>query len=75
MQLAVGKNCIPCKLLKTWLQDNNITGIDLVDVEDNPDFVEKYDLKQTPSLVLDDNTVIAGLGAIQDYFDEEDNNE
>lgn len=72
MKIFTGKFCMPCKMLKQWLQENNIE-IEEVLAEDNMDEVEKYDIKQTPTLLLDDGTLIANKDDIIEYL--ENNNE
>jgi len=72
MKIFTGKFCMPCKMLKQWLQENNIE-IEEVLAEDNMDEVEKYGIKQTPTLLLDDGTLIANKDDIIEYL--ENNNE
>jgi len=74
MKLYIGKHCMPCKMLEAWLNENNIK-IDSVIAEEHMDDVEKFDIKQTPTLVLDNNIVIAGKDSIQEYFEKEMDNE
>jgi len=71
MRLITMKGCIPCKMVKQYLEENNIQGVDILNVEDNEEIVEQYNIKQTPSMILDDGTVLAGKDNIIDYFDEE----
>lgn len=72
MKLFTGKFCMPCKMLKTWLDQNNIE-VEEVLAEEHMDKVEKFNIKQTPSLVLDDGTVIAGKDNIVEYFEDNTN--
>lgn len=72
MKLFTGKFCMPCKMLKTWLDQNNIE-VEEVLAEEHMDEVEKFNIKQTPSLVLDDSTVIAGKDNIVEYFEDNTN--
>lgn len=73
MKLFTGKFCMPCKMLKTWLDENNIQ-VDEVLAEEHMDEVEKLQIKQTPTLVLDDNkTIISGKDNIIEYFEENTN--
>ena len=69
MKLFTGKFCMPCKMLKTWLDQNNIE-VEEVLAEEHMDEVEKFNIKQTPSLILDDGTVIAGKDNIVEYFED-----
>ena len=68
MKIFTGKFCMPCKMLKQWLQENNIE-IEEVLAEDNMDEVEKYGVKQTPTLLLDDGTLIANKDDIIEYLE------
>ena len=72
MKLFTGKFCMPCKMLKTWLDQNNIE-VEEVLAEEHMDEVEKFNIKQTPSLILDDGTVIAGKDNIVEYFEDNTN--
>lgn len=72
MKLFTGKYCMPCKMLKQWLNENNIK-IEEVLADDNMEEVERLNIKQTPTLVLDDETIIAGKDNIEEYFDGEEN--
>lgn len=71
MKLITGKFCMPCKMLKEWLTSNNIT-VDEVLADDIMDEVERLNIKQTPTLVLDDETLIAGKDDIITYFEEKE---
>lgn len=71
MRLLTMPGCIPCKMVKQYFQDNNIEA-EIIDVTEHEDLVEQYNIKQTPSLILDDNTVLAGKDNIIDYFEEEE---
>lgn len=51
MLLICGKMCMPCRQLKTWMEENNIE-IETVFGEDNLDLCRKYQVRQTPTLVL-----------------------
>ena len=71
MRLLTMPGCMPCKMVKQYFQDNNIEA-DIIDVTEHEDLVEQYNIKQTPSLILDDDTVLAGKDNIIDYFEEEE---
>jgi len=72
MRLLTMPGCMPCKMVKQYFQENNID-IDIIDVTEHENLVEQYNIKQTPSLILDDDTVLAGKDNIIDYFEEEEN--
>ena len=71
MKLVTGKFCMPCKMLKQWLDDNNIK-VDEVLSDDIMDEVDRLGIKQTPTLILDDETLIAGKDNIVEYFEEKE---
>lgn len=71
MKLVTGKFCVPCKMLKEWLTENHIT-VDEVLADNIPDDVERLGIKQTPTLILDDETLIAGKDDIVEYFEEKE---
>jgi len=71
MKLFVGKNCIPCKMTKSWLAENKID-VDQVVAEDNVQEAKDAGVKALPSLVLDNGEVIQGYDKIKAYFSGED---
>lgn len=75
MILVSMTSCMPCKMVKQYIKENNIEGIEVMNVEDHEDLVEKYSIKQTPSLILDDDTVLAGKDKIIGYFEGEEEDE
>ena len=58
-------------MLKEWLTENHIT-VDEVLADNIPDDVERLGIKQTPTLILDDETLIAGKDDIIEYFEEKE---
>ena len=70
MKLITIPGCIPCKMVKKYFEENNIQDIEVLDATENEDLVEQYNIKQTPSLILDDGKVLAGKDNIIDYFEE-----
>lgn len=69
MKIYSGKFCVPCKMLKEWLQENNIKIEELM-VDEHTDDVVRLQIKQTPTLVLDDERLIAGKDNIIEYLEE-----
>lgn len=72
MRLLTMKGCMPCKMVKQYIDENNIEGIEILNVEDHEDLVEQYSIRQTPSMILDDGTVLAGKDNIIDYLEGEE---
>ena len=67
MKLFVGKNCMPCKMLKQWLVDNKIEIPQLI-AEDNMQEAQAAGVKALPTLVLDDGSTLQGFDNIKEYF-------
>ena len=67
MKLFVGKNCMPCKMLKQWLADNKIEVPQLI-AEDNMQEAQAAGVKALPTLVLDDGSTLQGFDNIKEYF-------
>lgn len=67
MKLVTGTHCMPCKMLHTWMNEQGIQ-VEELDSEKNLDLVKELGVKQTPTLVLDDNTLVTGIEEIKDYF-------
>ena len=67
MKLFVGKNCMPCKMLKQWLADNKIEIPQLI-AEDNMQEAQAAGVKALPTLVLDDGSTLQGFDNIKEYF-------
>ena len=55
---------------KTEVDENNIQVEEKLS-DDCMDVVEALKVKQTPTLVLDNNTIVSGLSNIQEYFEEQ----
>lgn len=72
MKLLTMPGCMPCKMVKEYFQQNDITDVEILDVTEHEDVVEQYNIKQTPSLILDDGTVLAGKDDIIEHFEEEE---
>ena len=49
--------CGPCKLLKSQLQKENIE-IDVIDVDQNMEYVQNLGIRAVPTLVVDDSELI-----------------
>lgn len=71
MYIVTGESCMPCKMLKKWLMENNIEIEERLASSMSDEDISRLDLIQTPSLVLDDETVISGLNPIIEYFEGE----
>lgn len=53
------KSCGPCQALSMSLLDVDMTGVDLieVDVDQAPEFAQKYNVRGVPTLVLEDEGI------------------
>lgn len=61
MYIISNDNCGQCKLLFDALGNTSITTIK---ASENMDLCRRLNIKQVPALVLDDETVIFGIGEI-----------
>ena len=79
MLIIKGHTCMPCRMLEEWLKEHGLD-IDSIYGEDNLDLCRKYQVQQTPSLVLiedpvegvstyEAHEVISGLENIISYFE------
>lgn len=68
MKLFTGIGCMPCKQVKEWLAAHNIE-VENIIAADNLELATSLGVKRLPTLVLDDNTTIAGPEDIIEYFE------
>lgn len=79
MFIIKGHTCMPCRMLEEWLSDHNLE-VESIYGEDNMDICRKYQVLQTPSLVLvedpvegvstyEAHQVISGLEKIIEFFE------
>ena len=73
MKLVTGKYCMPCKMLHAWMDEQGIKIDEELDSEKDQDKVKELGVKQTPTLVLDDGTLIANVEAIKEYLSKGEN--
>lgn len=73
MKLVTGKYCMPCKMLHSWMDEQGIKIDEELDSEKDQDKVKELGVKQTPTLVLDDGTLIANVEAIKEYLSKGEN--
>lgn len=71
MKLFTGTGCMPCKMVKDWLKDNNKT-VEQVNANDNMEEATKAGIKRLPTLVLDDGRLIEGPEDIIEFFEGEE---
>jgi thioredoxin 1 len=55
------KNCGPCKTLGTKIEQLGIKNVESIDIEENAELANKYDVSSVPTLVFIEN------GAVVDY--------
>lgn len=70
--LAVTKSCHHCSIIEKELGERGIPYA-VRYVEDHPELVERYGLKHSPNVIVDDELVFRGMPAmseLQRYFDE-----
>lgn len=44
--------CNPCKELKRWMTEGNITVDEIIDIDENPKLAQKYKIIKVPSMVI-----------------------
>ena len=71
MYIVTGNFCMPCKLLKNWLKVNNIEIEERLADDISSEELERLNITQTPTLVLDNDTVIKGKDNIIEYLEGE----
>ena len=67
LRLVTTKTCPKCKLIKEFLNENNIP-FENIFAEDNVDFVQGLGITEAPTLILPDGTLITGIGHIRAHF-------
>lgn len=67
MKLVTGTYCIPCKMLHTWMEEHGIK-VEELDSQKDFDEIKELGVKQTPTLILDNNTLVTGIEDIKNYF-------
>jgi len=67
--LFVTKTCPNCRIVKPMLDQAGVT-YTVLDAEEHPDLVKKYNLKQAPTLVVEGETtnIFAGVAQIKGYL-------
>lgn len=69
MLLFTATWCNPCKDLKRWLEEKNLTNnIEYIDVDDNKALVVQHGIKSVPSLVVG-TTVYSGREQIKPFLE------
>ena len=68
MKLVSGTYCIPCKMLHTWMKEQGITVDEALNSEKDQSVIAQLGVKQTPTLVLDDGTLVTGLDEIKEQL-------
>lgn len=71
LYLFTTKTCPNCKIVKSMLQAKNIN-YQLIEAEENPDLIDKYDVTNAPTLVIDGNqlTKLINLSDIENYINQ-----
>lgn len=64
-KLVSAQWCSPCKVLKSQLAEEGID-IEVIDVDENSEYVQKMDIRSVPTLVVNDSELITSN--ILDYL-------
>ena len=54
MKLVTAEWCGPCSMLKNMLDVKGLE-VEMVDVDESPEFIKEHDIKSVPTLVLEDS--------------------
>ena len=72
-KLYVGDHCMPCKMAKDWLKENNIE-VEIIPGMQHVEEAQSLGIKSFPTLVLEkDNSLIQGLESIKEYYKGDSN--
>mgnify|MGYP001594907135 CR=1 FL=1 len=70
LKLFTAKWCGPCKQLKQWLENENIEGIEIVDIDtpEGSNEAAKVGIRGIPALLTEDKTVLTTNEVIRPYI-------
>lgn len=54
------QGCPNCNMVKQWICENKIEGIDYINADENLDLCRKLKISSVPALILDDENIILG---------------
>lgn len=70
-KLYVGEHCMPCKMTKDWLQENNIE-VEIIPGMQHIEEAKALGIRSFPTLVLEkDNQLVQGFENIKEYYGED----
>ena len=61
--------CKPCKELKQWLINHNMT-LEHIDIDVAPELAIEAGVKQVPAMLLDNTELLTGREEIKPYLEE-----
>jgi len=68
MILLTSSDCPPCKLLKKYIFEKKIEGIDILDISDERgmELAKNLGIRSVPALIYDSGYAVTGLNEIKD---------
>jgi len=67
MKLVTAEWCGPCSMLKNILDVKGLK-VEIVDVDESPDFIKEHDIKSVPTLVLEDSRGVSIVKGTDDII-------
>jgi glutaredoxin len=67
MKLVTAEWCGPCSMLKNMLDVKGLE-VEMVDVDESPEFIKEHDIKSVPTLVLEDSRGVSIVKGIDDII-------
>lgn len=67
MKLVTAEWCGPCSMLKNILDQKGLK-VEMVDVDENPEFIKEHDIKSVPTLVIEDSRGVSIIKGTDDII-------
>ena len=67
MKLVTAEWCGPCSMLKNMLDVKGLE-VEMVDVDESPEFIKEHDIKSVPTLVLEDSRGVSIVKGTDDII-------
>jgi len=67
MKLVTAEWCGPCSMLKNILDVKGLE-VEMVDVDESPEFIKEHDIKSVPTLVLEDSRGVSIVKGTDDII-------
>jgi len=67
MKLVTAEWCGPCSMLKNILDQKGLK-VEMIDLDDSPDFIKEHNIKSVPTLVLEDSRGVSIIKGTDDII-------